>query len=108
MAGDNMTWKLPTEELKTQLEEAKAKINRLRAELIAQKSAACPDSQCDNCRKVRNWDALNGDVQWLLCPTCNAYSGQPCRWAGRGKRGKVLLRPHRDRPWAERPGQDLV
>lgn len=101
MAGDNMTWKLPTEELKTEIEELRRKLASAEAALAQARVERCPDPNCPNCRKWKDWEALNGDVDWKVCPRCSAGVGEPCRHVGRGVgRGyaPVLRRPHKGRP----------
>lgn len=114
MAGENYTFPMPTEKLKTELAAANETIQRLRAELTVRKQAACPDLRCENCRKVNGWLAEHGDVNWLVCQTCQAGVGEPCRHAGRGvgrshgSRPPVLRRPHRGRPWRKPDDEPLV
>ena len=108
VAGDNYTFKMPTEELKTEMDQLKRKLLEVEAELDVARRERCPDLDCPNCRRHRNFEAWSGDVHWLYCPTCGARDGKPCR-DQRGGRNRphssrlVLMRPHRGRPWAPHP-----
>jgi hypothetical protein len=114
MAGENYTFPMPTEQLKTQLEETRRKLAATEARLQAAEAIRCPSPNCIECRRWRAWEADQGDVQWLVCPRCQAGVGEPCRHAGRGagrsygNRPPVLRRPHQGRPWAQRPSEDLI
>jgi hypothetical protein len=101
MAGDNYTFKMPTEELKTQLEGANAELRRVRSLLAQALETRCPDPECANCLKWRAWQRNHGDVDWAECPICRAAEGQPCRRSWQGGGGSypfVLKRPHPGRP----------
>lgn len=92
---------MPTEVLKDEIAELQRKLSATEAELARAQRERCPDLNCPNCRKWRAWEARNGDVDWKVCPTCQAGVGEPCRHIGRGVgRGyaPVLTRPHRGRP----------
>ena len=111
MAGDNYTFKLPTEKLKTELEEMRDRLARAEAALAEAQRDRCLDPDCPNCLRWAAWKRDWGHVLWLQCLTCKAKIGQPCRHAGAGVGGShppILKRPHRDRPWMEHPADDLV
>jgi hypothetical protein len=114
MAGENYTFQMPTEELKGRIEDLKAKLARAEAALLVSSSERCPDPECPNCQRWLAWEQRNGDVLWLQCTACTAPIGHPCRHVGRGagrsygNRPPILKRPHRDRPWVEKPDAPLV
>lgn len=100
------------EELQTELDETKRKLKQTLRVLESASAERCPDPQCSNCRAWRAWEENHGDVLWLHCTACKAAIGMPCRHRGEGRGGTngapVLKRPHRDRPWVERPQEDVV
>lgn len=112
VAGENYTFPMPTEKLRTELDETRRQLEQALRALESASAERCPDPQCLNCRKWKDWEDRHGDVLWLQCPSCEAPQGMPCRHRGEGRGGTngapVLKRPHRDRPWVERPQEDVV
>lgn len=93
MAGDNYTFKMPTEELKTELDQVRAELARVRKLLVQAQGQRCLDPSCRNCGRWRAWYTDWGS-DWYRCPECDAPPRKPC-WDRRAPQGQLVrLRPH--------------
>jgi hypothetical protein len=101
-AGDNYTFRMPTEELKGKLEETQNELRRVRKLLDQALETRCPDPECRNCGRWNAWYSDWGR-NWYRCPDCGAGPGKPC-WDKRAAQGQLVrLRPHQRRKMVTDP-----